>query len=608
MAKYNITAPDGTKYQVTAPDNATQDQVLAYAQSQHAAQPQAAGPWQKYAAQQNGPWQNYQAQQSGPSQTASQYSRDQISRAFYAAKAAGNEDDARQLIGYIQQHGMTLAPMNAQEQDAAFQKANAANVASMTPMQRFMAGAGKSVEDTGRGVGELVGLESPQQVAQARQVDQALVNSGAGKFGDYAGQAAQMYLGGLALRGILGAAGVSSRLAPYINSAVTSGALSGAQPVTQGQSRAVNAGVGTALGVVGQAVPGMLGGIANKLTPVMSQAKQAALDTAARYSIPLHLSQVANGRFTQALGAASRFLPFSGAAAADNAQRIAWNRALGSTIGQSADELTPAVLDAADATKGARYDALFGRNNIAMDDQALQSLADISQKAKMGLSPDNQKIINDQIDRYLNAAQNGSIPGPMYQSVRQDVLGDESGNPFVASRIRDVRHVMEDAANRSMGPQDAQELQDLNGLHKNIKTLRKALTQKAGADNTVTPANLWNLTQGRFGATPDMLNLAQLGQTVLKSPINDSGTAQRWLAYRMLGAGGLGAAGYLDPDHSKYWLGTAGLLAGGPTVGRLMNSDLAARTLPYLGANVFRGLSTAAQPLPYMLPAAYNTQ
>src|SRR5690242_198840 len=35
MANYQITAPDGTKYQITAPDDATQEQVLAYAQSQH---------------------------------------------------------------------------------------------------------------------------------------------------------------------------------------------------------------------------------------------------------------------------------------------------------------------------------------------------------------------------------------------------------------------------------------------------------------------------------------------------------------------------------------------------------------------------------------------
>ncbi len=40
MARYEITAPDGTRWEVSAPDDATQDQVLAHAQQQWAAKPQ----------------------------------------------------------------------------------------------------------------------------------------------------------------------------------------------------------------------------------------------------------------------------------------------------------------------------------------------------------------------------------------------------------------------------------------------------------------------------------------------------------------------------------------------------------------------------------------
>jgi hypothetical protein len=56
MAKYRIKSPDGAVYDITAPDDATQDQVIAYAQQQHTAQPaqpqapsappQALGNWQ----------------------------------------------------------------------------------------------------------------------------------------------------------------------------------------------------------------------------------------------------------------------------------------------------------------------------------------------------------------------------------------------------------------------------------------------------------------------------------------------------------------------------------------------------------------------------------
>ena len=34
MAEYNITSPTGDKFKITAPDDATQDQVMSYAQKQ----------------------------------------------------------------------------------------------------------------------------------------------------------------------------------------------------------------------------------------------------------------------------------------------------------------------------------------------------------------------------------------------------------------------------------------------------------------------------------------------------------------------------------------------------------------------------------------------
>lgn len=273
-AQYVVTGPDGQKYRITAPAAASQAEVLAYAQKQAAqqahalpagfvmnpapkngAQAQAHGPWENYAPQsaqgaQDGPWRRYAAQTAQPNpfaqfvtnsenpfarfvqpqqgeQEPQNPSRDQVSRAFYAAKAAGNEDDARQIIGYIQQHGMTLAPMNAQEENAGFQKQNAADVAAQPWYQTALQGAGKSFMDDARGVGQMLGLETPQDVANARQADQALMNSGWGKVGDYGGQAVQMAAMGGALG--LGAKGLglASRAVPYATAALTSGAFSG---------------------------------------------------------------------------------------------------------------------------------------------------------------------------------------------------------------------------------------------------------------------------------------------------------------------------------------------------------------------------------------------
>lgn len=157
--------------------------------------------------------------------------RDQLSQAFYAAKAAGNEDDARQIIGYVQQHGMTIAPPTQAQTDAGVQRVNAQNVAAQNPLLTAAQGFGKAFVDTGRGLGELIGVESPQDVANARQADAALMNTAAGQLGHGAGLAAQV-AGGAALGGIAAGApalsGLTAAEAPTLAGTLAGGALTGA--------------------------------------------------------------------------------------------------------------------------------------------------------------------------------------------------------------------------------------------------------------------------------------------------------------------------------------------------------------------------------------------
>jgi hypothetical protein len=57
-------------------------------------------------------------------------------------------------------------------------------------MNRFLAGAGKATTDIGRGVGQMIGLESRKDVAASRALDAPLMRTGAGKAGFIAGTAA----------------------------------------------------------------------------------------------------------------------------------------------------------------------------------------------------------------------------------------------------------------------------------------------------------------------------------------------------------------------------------------------------------------------------------
>lgn len=557
------------------------------------------GPWDNYApaqpVAQSGPWAKYG--QAAGATSSDGVSRQALSDQYYRAKLGGRDDDANAMLQGLRARGWTPLPANPQQQEASFQQQNAQNVAAQPAIQTALQGVGKAFVDTGRGIGQMLGLVSPQDVQQSRRLDQALVNTNAGSLGNLTGQAAQtLALGGAASAGAK-ALSLTGRAIPYVQSALAGGAFAGSQPVAPGESRAANAALGAGLGAAGEAIPAGLRALSGKAAPAISLAKQDAIATAQQYGIPLHLSQVTDNRFLQSIGSAAKYLPFSGTTAADAAQRTAFNRALASTIGQSADDLTPTVMNAARTANSNGYNALFARNTVSFQPQTWQRLGQIARQAQQDLPPDQAQIVANQIGKFVDAAKanDGVIPGRLYQNVRQTVQKVEGQNQPSKYLVGQVRKTMQDAANQSIGPQDASTLQALNQQFGNLKILDKALGQAQGANYSVTPANLWRLSNTKFGASPEMTQLAQLGQTVLKDPIQNSGTAQRMLAYHTLLGGAGGAASVINPA-------TLPSLGGAVALARLFNSQLAARTLPFAGRNLLLGMSKAAAPSPYLLP------
>lgn len=205
MPRYEITAPDGRKFEITAPEGATQEQVLAYAQ------------------------QNFEQPES------KQQKYDRIKSELDARNGTQGEDPT----------------------------------AGMSTFEKVAAGVGKSIVDTGRGLGQLVGLVDREDVDRARQLDAPLMDTKAGFGGNVAGAIGQVLIPGAA-------AGRYASLAPKIASAVRAatlpktiggaalqgGALGALQPVGTGDSRGVNAAIGMGAGAVGAAIPRGIGATA----------------------------------------------------------------------------------------------------------------------------------------------------------------------------------------------------------------------------------------------------------------------------------------------------------------------------------------------------------
>lgn len=453
--------------------------------------------------------------------------------------------------------------------------------------QKALVGAGKAFTDVGRGAAQIVGIKPTGTLAPAPEADAALMNTAGGKVGDLGAQALMMTAlgGGLGVgaRGI----GLASKAVPFINSGVASGAIAGLQPAANASERIQNTVEGMGLGMAGEAAPALLGAGARTVAPAYSAAKQAAIDTADRFGIPLHLTQVADSKFGKVLGSAAQALPLSGAAAANDAQRVAWNRALASTMGEDASELTPQLVAHAKQVAGNDYNRILGGSAIDMDADAMNALAKAQANAHAELLPDHAALVDQQIDRVLGAAADngGAVPGKMYQDLRNSLKDSATANPALTHHLGEVRGALEDAANRQIP-----DLAPVNARYNNIKTIERGLKQVGGANNTITPANLYHLTQGKFGATPQMQALAQLGQTVLKDSVaNTSNTAAHSMIYHQL--------------YNPLAWGPLALASGvGATAGRVMNSPLAARTLPYFGANALGGAARLAAPAPRLLP------
>lgn len=130
------------------------------------------------------------------------------------------------------------------------------------------AGLGKAGADTGRGLGELVGAVTPQEVDEARQLDKPLLNTAGGVLGDFAGQIGMTLAQGMAAAKYGSKIPVAGEALANVGRMVTTpksllealggGSILGAtQPVGTDDSRLLNAAISSgAAGVIPAGVGG----------------------------------------------------------------------------------------------------------------------------------------------------------------------------------------------------------------------------------------------------------------------------------------------------------------------------------------------------------------
>lgn len=467
----------------------------------------------------------------------------------------------------------------------------------MSTFQKVAAGAGKSIVDTGRGIGQLLGLVDEADVQRARELDAPLMETGAGTFGNVVGQGLQMAVPVPAAAG-LKLAQVAGKAAPFVAAGARAGAFGGLQGVGDGETRAGNAASNAAFGVAGQGVASGLGKLAAGAKGSITPAVRESIDVLRSAGVPLHASQVVPSKSVKTAASALSYLPMSGAGKAVQRQQEAFNRAVGKTFGADAPALTDDVMAQAKSAISQQYQSVFSKKAVQIDDQALSELGRLEKTLARRLPQDQAAMVKANIDNVLANSDNGVIPGEVYQALRGELVADGASGKV----LRELRGILDNTAFRSVGARDAKVLQRANQQWANLRTTEKALQQVSGASGNVRPASLYPLV--RNGSTQEMRQLAKAGQNVLKDPIPDSGTAGRMLAYSALGGVGGGMA--MSGDSNVSTLGKALLL--GATGGRLLNSPAAANYLINGGGPILKGLSRAARPVPYLLPGAVQAK
>lgn len=534
----------------------------------------------------------------------------QLERALRRAHAAGDVEGARRLARAIKaaQTAATPAPQPvARSADDPSLWAGGA-VPSVNPTdgmsgtQRFGAGAGKSVMDTARGIGQLFGAgPTPEEVDQQRRLDAPLMSTGAGMLGNIAGQTAQI---AVPLGGGARLASVAGRAAPYLGAAGRGAAFAATQPVATDESRAGNAALGGALGVAGQGIASGAGKLAQGVASRLDAPTQALVQRAQQAGLRLGVGELSQNPAVRTIISQMERLPFSGARARATANQEAFNEVVGGTFGAQGRKITPDVFAKAKAELGRQFDDLTARNDLTPTTQLVSQIQQIVADARRMGTSDTARMVTGHVNELLSkVGPNGSIPGSAYRQF-DTALGQKlksGGDP--AHYLGQLREAIRNAMDQSISPADQAawraarqgwaSLKQVEPLVAKAKTGDIPAAQLMGRV-TADKAGKARMAAGNGGTLGE---LARIGQFLKEAP--NSGTADRLLVNGLVAGGAFGAqhVGLISPEKAT---GLALLLGGN----RAALKALSSKGVVHGNSPALRGLARLLKPAPRLLPAA----
>ena len=311
-------------------------------------------------------------------------------------------------------------------------------------------------------------------------------------------------------------------------------------------------------------------------------------DIAQKYDIPLKQSDVADplklrGQWASGLNESWG----SGKKAFQNEQQIAANRAVAAEMGETADAITPPVMERAASRMGKVYDDFANAHNVAPE-QGIK-LADTINKTRADwekLNTDDQKSLNYQANKALQAINpDGSINGNKWGVVQRELGKDArraGSREEYQFALYDLQQKVRDAMRNSLPP-DA-----MAAFDKNNQQYRAMLAVEHGAKNVenygnITPADLQTGVRKIYPnyAYNDQNSLPQLTQAL--QLLNRKAEAAPKISLNF---------GNMTKDAVLHGMG---LLPNALGLGELLNSRLNDSALPKTGFLSHKTLNTPLQ-------------
>ena len=378
---------------------------------------------------------------------------------------------------------------------------------------------------------------------------------------------------------ILGTLGVGPALAPAVARVVPRLAPAVASAGFQGGSlpmRAAGGAItgGAAAGLINQNDAGMGAGIGAVLPPAIAAAGKAgsAVGTALRGSITPEVAALArrakelgidlpvdrlyDSKPLNAVASGLNYVPLSGRAATEAKMAEQLNRAASRTFGQDSANMTKALRDAS-VKLGAEFDTTLRNTGLAVDKRFLDDVANVFNTAEKELGSDALKPIASQIDELMAKAGSGTIDGQAAYNIKRTLDRIGRQNTPTAYHALELKRVLLDGLNRSLGPDGAKAFATTRQQYGNMLALEKLA--KNGVEGEISVARLANLPNIN---NPQLQEIADIAAQFVKPREGQHGAMQRAAA----GIIGTMAAG-------------PAAMAGGAAAGRGVNALMNSKTL-----------------------------